>query len=45
MNTTTQHDIGSDSGDETKILAMATKGKEYIESTSSSHSHNNTPNE
>ena len=41
----TQHDLRSDSGDETRISAMVTKGKESIESTSSSHSHNNTPNE
>jgi len=43
--TTTQHDRGSDSGDETEISAMVTKGKAAIVSTSSSHSHNNTPNE
>eukprot|EP00253_Pinus_taeda_P034004 PITA_34004 len=41
---TTQHDLGSDSGDETKISAMVTKGKEIVASTSSSHSENKTPN-
>jgi len=45
MTTTTQHDLGSDSGDEIKISAMVTKGKEIVVSTSSSHSQNNTPNE
>ena len=32
--TTIQHDLGSDFGDETKIITMGLKGK-YIESTSS----------
>ena len=32
---TTQQDLGSDSGDETKITAMGLKGKESIASTSS----------
>ena len=41
----TQHDLGSNSGDETKISTMVTKGKEIVISTSSSHSQNNTPNE
>jgi len=45
MTATTQHDLGSDSGDETKISAMVTKGKEIVARTSSSHSQNNTPNE
>ena len=45
MTATTQHDLGSDSGDETKILAMVTKGKEVVASTSSSHREKNTPNE
>ena len=45
MTTTTQQDLGSDSRDETKIVAMVNKGKESISSTSSSNSHNNTPNE
>ena len=45
MIATIQHDLGSDSGDETKIAAMVKNGKEAIESTSSSNSHNNTPNE
>ena len=45
MTTTTQHELGSDSSDETNISAMVTKGKETIASTSSSHSQNNTPNE
>ena len=45
MTATTQHDLGSDSGDETKISAMVTKRKENLARTSSSHSHNNTPNE
>jgi hypothetical protein len=35
---TKQHDLGSDSGDETKITAMGFKGKESIASTSSSSS-------
>ena len=45
MTTTTQHDLGSNSSDETKISAMVTKGKQIVASTSSSHSQNNTPNE
>ena len=45
MTTTTQHDLGSDSGDETMISAMVTKGKETVANTSSSHGQNNTPNE
>ena len=39
-----EKDLGSDSGDETKITAMGLKGQ-HVESTSSSNSHNNTPNE
>jgi hypothetical protein len=35
---TTQHDLGSDSGDETKITAMGLQGKDSIASTSSSSS-------
>ena len=35
---TTQSDLGSDSGDETKITAMGYNGKESIVSTSSSNS-------
>jgi hypothetical protein len=35
---TTQHDLGSDSGDETKITAMGFQGKDSISSTSSSSS-------
>jgi hypothetical protein len=35
---TTQHDLGSDSGDETKITAMGFQGKDSIASTSSSSS-------
>jgi hypothetical protein len=35
---TTQHDLGSDSGDETKITTMGFKGKDSIASTSSSSS-------
>jgi len=42
---TTQHDLGSDSGDGTKIIAMVKKGKESIESTSSSNSYKKTLNE
>lgn len=42
---TTQHDLGRDYGDETKISAMVTKGKEIVASTISSHSQNNTSNE
>lgn len=42
---TTQQDLGSDSSDETKIIAMGLKGKESIASTGSSSSHNVTPNE
>ena len=30
MTTTTQHDLGSDFGDETKISLMVTKGKEVV---------------
>jgi hypothetical protein len=36
--TTVQHDLGSDSGDETKITTMGFQGKDSIESTSSSSS-------
>ena len=35
---TIQHDLGSDSGDETKITSMGFQGKDSIESTSSSSS-------
>ena len=42
---TTQHYLGSDSGDETKISAMVTKGKEVVARTISSHNQDNTPNE
>ena len=42
---TTQQDLGSDSGDETKITAMGMKGKESIASTSTSNLHNETLNE
>ena len=35
---TTQHDLGSDSGDETKITSMGLQGKDSIASTSSSSS-------
>ena len=35
---TTKHDLGSDSGDETKITAMGFQGKDSIASTSSSSS-------
>jgi len=45
MTSTTQDDLGLDSGDEIKISTMVTKGKENVTSTSSSHSQNNTPNE
>lgn len=45
MTATIQHDIGSDSRDETKISTMVTKGKEFVVSASSSHSHSNTLNE
>ena len=45
MTTTTQYDLGSNSGDETNISTMVKKGKETVASTSSSHSQNNTPNE
>ena len=45
MISTTQQDLGSDSGDETKIITMVNKGKEAIASTSSSNNHKNTPNE
>ena len=41
----TQQDLGSDLGDETKITTMGMKGKEPIASTSTSNSHNETPNE
>ena len=42
---TTQQDFGSDSGYETKIIAMGMKGKKYIASTSESNCHTSTPNE
>jgi len=42
---TTQHDLGYDSGDETKITTMGLKGKESISNTSSSNSQNETPNQ
>ena len=42
---TTQQDLGSDSGDETKITCMGLKDKESITSTTSSNSQNETPNE
>ena len=45
MTATTQHELGSDFGEETNISAMVSKGKEIVASTSSSHSQNNTPNE
>ena len=45
MTSTTQHELGSDSGDETKISAIVTKEKGAVASTCSSHSQNNTPNE
>jgi hypothetical protein len=35
---TTQHDLGYDSGDETKITAMGFQGKDFIVSISSSSS-------
>jgi hypothetical protein len=38
--TTIQHDLGSDSGDETKIIAMGYKGNGSIASTSSSSNNN-----
>ena len=41
---TTQEELGSDSGDETKITAMCMKGKESIASTITSNLHNETPN-
>jgi hypothetical protein len=37
---TIQHDLGSDSGDETKITVMGYQGKGYIASTSSSSNNN-----
>ena len=40
-----QEDLGSNSGDETKIKAMGIKGKESISSTSISNCHTSTPNE
>ena len=43
--TTTEHDLGSDSGDETKITAMGFKGKDSITSTSSSRNLNGTQHE
>ena len=42
---TTQQDLGSGSGDETKIIVMGKKGKESIASTSTSNLHNETQNE
>lgn len=39
-----EKELGSDSGDETKIIVMGLKGQ-HVESTSSSNSCNNTPNE
>ena len=45
MTTTTQRDLGSDLGDETKIVAMVNKGKEAIASSSTSSIHNNTWND
>jgi hypothetical protein len=42
---TTQQDLGSDSGDETKIIAMGLKGKDSIASTSSSSKPIETQNE
>jgi hypothetical protein len=38
--TTTQHDLGSDLGDETKITTMGFQGKDSIASTISSSSNN-----
>ena len=38
---TIQHDLGSDSGDETKITAMGFQGKDFNASTSSSSSNLN----
>ena len=40
-----QEDLGSNSGDETKITTMVIKGKELIASTSISNYHTSTPNE
>ena len=37
---TVQHDLGSDSGDETKITAMGYQGNNYVASTSSSSNAN-----
>ena len=45
MTASTQHDLQSDSDDETKIVAMVKKGKESISCNSSSNCHKNTPNE
>lgn len=42
---TTQQDLGSDLGDETKITTMRLKAKESIANTSSFNSQNETPNE
>ena len=42
---TTKHDLGSDSGDETKITTMGLKGKVAIASTSSSSNLNETQND
>ena len=42
---TQEEDLGSESGDETKITTMGFRGKESIARTSSSNSHNETPNE
>ena len=42
---TTQHDLGFDSGDETKITSMELKGKDSIASTSSSSNLNETQND
>jgi len=36
IDATTQQYLGSNYGDETKIIAMGLKGKDFIESTSSS---------
>ena len=41
----TQHDLGSNSEDETKITSMGSKGKDSIASTSSSISLNETQHE
>ena len=43
--TTTQQDLASNLGDETKITTMGIKGKESIASTSISNCHTSTPNE